>query len=72
MRQFARGQQHQRFGLTRRLAPQQFDDRKQERQGLAGSGLGGADYVFAFERRRNGLLLDWSQGSELGCRQLLL
>ena len=42
----------------RRLALQHFDHRNQKRQRLAGAGLGGADYVFAFEGGRNGALLD--------------
>ena len=44
--------------LARRLAPQHLDQRNQERQRLAGAGLGRADYVFAFQGRRNRLLLD--------------
>jgi hypothetical protein len=47
--EFARGQQNQNARLTCWLAVQPLDHRNQKRQCLAGAGLGGADYVFAFK-----------------------
>ena len=56
--QFARGQKHQRVGLARGLFAKHFDDRDQKCEGLAGAGLGGADYVFSLKSGLNGALLN--------------
>jgi len=56
--QFARGQKHQRTGVSRGLAAEHLDDRDQEGECLASSGLGSADYIFSLESGRNCLLLD--------------
>ena len=55
--ELARRQQHQSVGLARGLAAQHFDDGDQEGERLAGSGLGGADYVFAFQG--GGIACSW-------------
>src|SRR5208282_2667948 len=60
-----------RFRL-RRFSTQHLDDRSQERESLAGAGLGGANHVLAFKGRSNGARLDGCEGNELSCRQLLL
>jgi len=70
--QLARGQQHQRAGLATRFAAQHRDQGQKEGECLAGSGLRRTNHVFAFEGRRDGLLLDRSQGCKLSCRQPLL
>ena len=75
--EFARGQQDQGAdilgcSILRRFSAQHLDDRNQERESLAGAGLGGADYVLAFKGRSNGARLDGCEGNELSCRQLLL
>src|ERR1039458_6634325 len=58
--------------MFRWFGAQHLDDRNQEREGLAGAGLGGANDVLAFKGRRNGARLDGCEGNELSCRQLLL
>src|ERR1700676_4052594 len=55
-----------------RFRAQHLDDRNQERESLAGAGLGGADYVLALKGRRNGSRLGGGERKELSCRQLLL
>ena len=51
------------------LAGEPFQDRQEERGGLAGAGRGGADDVPAFERRRDGLCLDGGRMLEPGALQ---
>src|ERR1700676_83747 len=65
------GSVFRRFSV-RRFRAQHLDDRNQERESLAGAGLGGADYVLAFKGWRNGFRLDGGEGNELSCRQFLL
>jgi hypothetical protein len=42
-----------RIAIARRFAQQPLDDRRRERQRLAGARLGARDHVVAFERDRN-------------------
>src|ERR1700686_2968954 len=58
--------------MLRRFRAQHLDNRNQERESLAGAGLGGANYVLAFKGRRNGSRLDGGESNELSCCQFLL
>ena len=59
-RKFTSRQQDQSVRLTRGLFAEHFDDGDQEGEGFAGSGLGGADDVFAIESGLDGALLNGS------------
>ena len=54
------GNSDQSVRLTRRLFAEHFDHWDQKGEGFAGSGLGGADDVFAIQRGLDCALLDGS------------
>ena len=75
-RQFPRRAQHQRaHAAPGRGAPvgrEAVEDRQREGRRLSGAGLGDADQVAAFEKRRNRLRLNWgrTREAELGQREI--
>ena len=55
-----RRRQHQRARRAARAADQLVQDRQQERGGFAAAGHGAGEEIFAGERRRNRVGLNWS------------